>query len=519
MLCQLSYAGTAAGLIVAPLRALDRTAPRSPRGPARSPPRPHAGCPGSTSVGAPSRRRRSRRRSSSCRPVSLVDSLARDAGVELGVQADELAVVARRLEQLARGTGGGSPTSKCSGRELGRAAAAAPGGRRTPPARRARAARRSRASSARRSWVSVRAPALRRQPGQRLLRQVEPVGERGAARPAAPGESSLRCEDLARADERLLTVAACGRARAARGRRGSSRRRASRSSKPSGASAGSCPCGSVTTRTSNPCDVASSIPRSVASSPAASASKQRKMRRVSRCSSLSCRSVSAVPIEATTGSKPAWRSAITSVFPSTTTARSCLRDRRPREVEPVEDRGLVEELALRRVDVLALQRIVVVQLARLEADDPAARVGEREHQARREVVAAARVRQPGGAQLVAREALLARLPREPAPGREPEPELAADLLAEPAAREVLAHGRARLPSPRGGARRTTSPGRAPRAAGRAASATPRAAARSPRTRASTRNRSASHSIAPAKSRFSVSRTNVITSPPLPQPKQ
>ena len=65
------------------------------------------------------------------------------------------------------------------------------------------------------------------------------------------------------------------------------------------------------------------MPRSVASWPAASASKQRKSRFVSRFSSFSCRSVSAVPIDATTGSKPAWRSASTSVFPSTTTARSC----------------------------------------------------------------------------------------------------------------------------------------------------------------------------------------------------
>ena len=44
---------------------------------------------------------------------------------------------------------------------------------------------------------------------------------------------------------------------------------------PRGASAGSCPGGSVTTRTSKPCAVASSMPRSVASCPAASASKQR----------------------------------------------------------------------------------------------------------------------------------------------------------------------------------------------------------------------------------------------------
>ena len=74
--------------------------------------------------------------------------------------------------------------------------------------------------------------------------------------------------------------------------------------------------------TSKPCATASSIPRSVASWPAASASKQRKSRFVSRASSRSWASVSAVPIEATTGAKPACRNASTSVFPSTTTARS-----------------------------------------------------------------------------------------------------------------------------------------------------------------------------------------------------
>ena len=88
---------------------------------------------------------------------------------------------------------------------------------------------------------------------------------------------------------------------------------------------------------------------------------------------------------------------------------------------------------------LPAERIVVVQLARLEADDPAARVGEREHQPLREVVVSARVREPGAAQLVGGEALLARLLREPGARREAEAELAADLLAEAAALEVRAH--------------------------------------------------------------------------------
>ncbi len=119
-----------------------------------------------------------------------------------------------------------------------------------------------------------------------------------------------------------------------------------------------------------------------------------------------------------------------------------LRDRRTREVEAIEDAALLEEIALGRVDVLALQRIVFTQLARLEADHPAARVGEGEHEPGREVVVAALVRQPGGAQLLVREPLLACLRGQAVAGREPEAELLRDLLAETAAREIGAH---RLP--------------------------------------------------------------------------
>ena len=72
-----------------------------------------------------------------------------------------------------------------------------------------------------------------------------------------------------------------------------------------------------------------------------------------------------------------------------------LRDRRPGQVEPVEDVAFVEELALGRVHVLAAQRVVVPQLASLEPDDVAACVAEREHQPLREVVVAAGVDEPG----------------------------------------------------------------------------------------------------------------------------
>jgi RNA polymerase sigma factor (sigma-70 family) len=94
-------------------------------------------------------------------------------------------------------------------------------------------------------------------------------------------------------------------------------------------------------------------------------------------------------------------------------ARAILpRDRRPRLVEPVDDRALAEELRLGRVHVLRFQRVVVVQTPRLEAERTAARVGEREEKAAGEVVVTALPRQAGGPQLFAREALCERLPRE-----------------------------------------------------------------------------------------------------------
>src|SRR5262249_6919784 len=125
-----------------------------------------------------------------------------------------------------------------------------------------------------------------------------------------------------------------------------------------------------------------------------------------------------------------------------------LRDRLARRVEPIHDGALREELRLRRVDVLAAQRVVVVQAPRLEADHAAARVGEWEENPPLEVVAAPLPRAARSAELVRREALLARLPREQsASRREPEPEFPADLLTEAAAREVVARVRPGLRVP------------------------------------------------------------------------
>ena len=107
--------------------------------------------------------------------------------------------------------------------------------------------------------------------------------------------------------------------------------------------------------------------------------------------------------------------------------------------------------------------------------------------------------------------------RRPA-GREAEAELAAHLFASGRGRRGSRARRRRSRTPRGGARRTWPPDRA---AGRAAHAA--CAARSCSGEVSsysswTPKRSASHSIAPTKSRFSCFSTNVIASPPSPQPK-
>src|SRR5207244_2613122 len=114
-----------------------------------------------------------------------------------------------------------------------------------------------------------------------------------------------------------------------------------------------------------------------------------------------------------------------------------LGDRAPRAVEPVEQVALAEEIPLRRVDVLRAQRVVLAQLARLEATDPPARVGKREQEAADEVVGAATVDQAGAGELVTRVVLGERTPCERGrPGGQAEAELAADGLLEPARLEV-----------------------------------------------------------------------------------
>ena len=78
-----------------------------------------------------------------------------------------------------------------------------------------------------------------------------------------------------------------------------------------------------------------------------------------------------------------------------------------------------------------------MQAPRLEADDAAARVGDREEQPALEVVVAAAIDQSRACQLLPGEGTLRGLARERRrAGREAEPVLTADVLAEAATRKV-----------------------------------------------------------------------------------
>ena len=165
-----------------------------------------------------------------------------------------------------------------------------------------------------------------------------------------------------------------------------------------------------------------------------------------------------------------------------------LRDRGPGEVEPVEDVGLAEELALRRVHVLPAERIVLAQLPRLEADHAAARVGEREHQPAAEVVGAAACRESRRGELGRRVPALARLRHDPARlrarGR-------AGTRGRRARRAPATRGTHAPPhraaTPTGSARRTRPPAPAACGDGRGAGARRRPPATPPRTRAARRS--------------------------------
>ena len=250
----------------------------------------------------------------------------------------------------------------------------------------------------------------RRDPRERLARQVEPVGDE-AQRLLALGRVFGLGENLTGAHESLLPVARSIQLEshavvevALRLRRAAARIRSDCRRDPG-------PRGSTTMRISKPCACARSMPR--------------KRRILPGCIGVEAE-IHALrqPGELTKmmlgqgrahrrddGLEPCLAQGDHVGVALDHDGAVLLRDRRPGEVEPVENVALLEQLALRRVDVLPLQRVVVVQLARLEADHPASGIGEREHQPRREVVVASLVGEPGCTQLLGGEPLLTRLAR------------------------------------------------------------------------------------------------------------
>jgi hypothetical protein len=117
-------------------------------------------------------------------------------------------------------------------------------------------------------------------------------------------------------------------------------------------------------------------------------------------------------------------------------------------VEPVEEVALAEEVSLGGVHVLPPEGVVLVQLPGLEAAHPTSDVGEREQQPTGEVVVAPPVDEPSAGELVPREAGLGgRAHERGSAGSETEPEVAGDLLSQPARGEVVASEGASLRLP------------------------------------------------------------------------
>ncbi len=185
-------------------------------------------------------------------------------------------------------------------------------------------------------------------------------------------------------------------------------------------------------------------PRSVASLPAASASSARVRLREKRFSVFTWRSVSAVPIEATT-----LREAVLvrrdHVHVALDDDRAVgLADGVVGAVDAVDDATLVEHRRLRRVQVL--RPVVGAEVAPAEAEHPAALVGDGEQQPAAEAVVAAAVALDDEArfdELARSEAALLemRAQRVPLAGREAEPEVADRGVIEAAPRDVLARVR------------------------------------------------------------------------------
>ena len=114
-----------------------------------------------------------------------------------------------------------------------------------------------------------------------------------------------------------------------------------------------------------------------------------------------------------------------------------LGDGRPGPIEPVDHCAFLEQLGLRRVDVLRLDRIGVGEPPRAEAEHPTLAVGERKDEPRAEVIVSPSVGEACGGELLARVPLRGRLARQDVPaGGEAEAEAAGGFLLEAAACQI-----------------------------------------------------------------------------------
>ncbi len=243
----------------------------------------------------------------------LVDRIRRRARVELGEQRHEIGLGLSASTRWARSRRCSS-LSKCSGLDLREDRRQA---RRC--ARHAASASRSRLSSASISLGEATARRPRRACGPELIVRSRDGRSRAARRPAAPATRGAVQEVL---DAQIRVCRS--RARSISSRRdgpGTTRLGETLLETAPGSSAGSFPLGSATTRTSKPWP-----PRA----PCRAASPPRRLRR-RRSRGRAALSAAQLPKLALgqrrahrrdDRQKPACRSAITSVFPSTTIARS-----------------------------------------------------------------------------------------------------------------------------------------------------------------------------------------------------
>ena len=305
--------------------------------------------------------------------------------------------------------------ARCGRPPWPRARSAASAATKRPPGVQRRSVPR-RQRSARRSAAADRRDTGRARPGRRSSRHGPSAG--AAGRRAARASSSGSASSSWRQSRSTSDSGACeqGLERLAPARRGRDRPDPG-------------PAGRVTKPSERPGPTwgsARSAARTAAFCPAASPSKQRIGAAESRQSRPSWPSVSAVPSGATASPMPAWSSAITSIWPSTTITLFASRLAGAGLVEVEQGAALVEQGRVGRIEIFGLAR---AQDPAAEGDHPAARIADREHQPAAEAVIGLALvllrgdQQAGLDQLVVAELLERRLELAPRIGREAEAEL------------------------------------------------------------------------------------------------